>query len=145
MTVLGAISNKRKDFLYTIARKTNKETVLEFIEEHAETIKGMHRPVMVLDNHPSHWAHVVRDKVAEVNLELVFLPANSSSLNPQETVWATIKHQWRNHITLKEGDVDQGAVWSELKHVIDSCCIDVSKYWTSRVSGYLQALNEKEG
>lgn len=47
--------------------------------------------VMVIDNFAVHHSLAVREKAAELNIRLVFLPPYSPDLNPIEPVWKTLK------------------------------------------------------
>ena len=53
----------------------------------------VYRPnvVIVLDNHTSHNAIIVRELLEDQCIEALYLPANGSFLNPIERYWAYFK------------------------------------------------------
>ena len=66
-----------------------------FIEFLKRLIQGSEDPVfLILDGHPTHKSKKVREFVQSSNgkLELYYLPGYPPELNPDETVWAYVKH-----------------------------------------------------
>ena len=51
----------------------------------------MQKPYLIIDNHPAHKSYAVRDLYK--NFHILFTPAYSSFLNPQETVWSILKRE----------------------------------------------------
>ena len=74
----------------TFVEKSQAKTLaktLELIREknHLEDI------ILILDNLPSHKAHIFKDKAKELNIILLPLPTYSSQLQPVKKVWHTNK------------------------------------------------------
>lgn len=70
----------------------NATVFVEFLKKLVHDATG---PVfLILDNHPSHTAKLVRDYVDSLDgrLKLFFLPPYSPELNPDEWVWKNVKH-----------------------------------------------------
>jgi transposase len=66
-----------------------------FIDFLKRLIHGQKQPVfLIVDGHPVHKSKTVKEFVesAEGKLRLFFLPAYSPDLNPDESVWAHVKH-----------------------------------------------------
>ena len=66
---------------------------------------------LVLDNHTAHKAHAVKQYIAEDakrtshKFMLFFQPPYSSYYNSQETVWAHVKHRFRQIMSTIVADV----------------------------------------
>jgi transposase len=54
-----------------------------------------HLQPLIVDGHPAHKAKLVKNHVESLGgkLELFYLPPYSPHLNPDETVWAHVKHK----------------------------------------------------
>jgi hypothetical protein len=57
MTILGAISNRWTECKYTIAHKTTKETVTNWLDSYSNDFEF--GAVLVLDNHAAHHSNLV--------------------------------------------------------------------------------------
>ena len=93
ITIIGGISNKWPTLQYVLTDKTNTVNVEKFFMH----IEGIVRPkcVMVLDNHPCHKSLRIRNLAHRMGIELLFMPATASELNPVEQMWGYFKRQWR--------------------------------------------------
>ena len=58
-TVLGAISNRREEIIFTTSNGTNRIAVLGFFILLATKLNRDMKTVVVLDNHPSHHTNEV--------------------------------------------------------------------------------------
>ena len=54
------------------------------------------KPYLVIDNHPVHRAFAVRELYQQFHV--LFMPAYSSHLNSQETVWSIFKRRTAFHL-----------------------------------------------
>ena len=97
-TVLGAIGggmmNEEENFqfVYSVDTKTITASVLAFFNkliEHSPV--PLSQLVICLDNHPVHSSKAVKAFCADRNIELLFLPSYSSTLNPVERCWSMFK------------------------------------------------------
>jgi transposase len=96
ITVIGGISNRWPDLKYTITNKTNTKNVIEYLQFiRGDVEKGC---VMVLDNHTAHHAKGVLGLAFKLGIELLYLPATASELNPVEMMWAYFKRKWRQQL-----------------------------------------------
>lgn len=83
----------------------NAEVFAAFLDK---LVEGMTRKIiLVVDQHKIHSAKLVQDKVAALagRLEIVFLPAYSPQLNPDEGVWARVKQEVGKQIVLTKADL----------------------------------------
>ena len=54
--------------------------------------------MLVLDNHKAHKGKELKNICAANNVELLFLPPISSSLNPVERLWSWVKFKFSEHL-----------------------------------------------
>ena len=82
-----------------MARRTDQGVVLRFLEHLVANApvpaKDM---VVVCDNHASHHSIAVRQWADQQELQIVFLPPYSSTLNPVEKVWHSFKAEWAKQL-----------------------------------------------
>ena len=64
-----------------------------FLEKIREANKKYKAIVAVIDNFSSHKSKLVRQKAAELDIYLVYLPPYSPQLNPIEYIWKSIKRR----------------------------------------------------
>jgi len=92
MNLISAVSAKGQlQFMVTPERMTAPV----FVEFLRRLIHNQERPVfLIVDNHSTHKARMVKDFVAETKgkLRLFYLPPYSPQLNPDEWVWRHVKH-----------------------------------------------------
>lgn len=75
-----------------------------FVDFLKRLMKNTDRPVfLIVDGHPVHRSLIVKKFVQETQgqLRLFYLPAYSPDLNPDELVWAHVKHHKIGRTTLK--------------------------------------------
>jgi len=66
-------------------------SIAKFLEKIRETNKRYKAIVAVIDNFPAHKSKLVKQKAAELDIYLVYLPPYSPQLNPIEYIWKSIK------------------------------------------------------
>ncbi len=120
----------------------NQESTLRFIKQLARYYQK-HSPgipiVIVLDKHPGHTSHLVKDFVKEqAHVTLVNTPTQSPDLNPQEHIW-----NWLEALMIKNDFFETIDV---LKHAIRHffCYIAGIKEQVIRCLGELQKLYSAE-
>jgi len=91
VTMLGAVSTKSDSAFVTIAAKTAREHVMDFLGSYLPQHRGA---VLVMDNHKAHRSKGLKDLCDHYNVTMAFLPSNSSQLNPVERLWSLVKGQW---------------------------------------------------
>ena len=64
-----------------------------FFDKLARRIVIKSNAVIVMDNHPSHHSHMVRDALADHGIQVLYLPPNASYLNPIERLWGYFKNE----------------------------------------------------
>ena len=47
--------------------------------------------LLLIDNFPSHRAHIIKNFAKELNIDLLYLPTYSPQLQPEEKVWISMK------------------------------------------------------
>lgn len=85
--------------------RVNAEVFANFLDR---LVEGMERKIiLVVDQHSIHRAKLIQDKIAAFDgrLEIVFLPAYSPQLNPDEGVWARVKREVGKQIVLTKEDL----------------------------------------
>ena len=105
LTIFGAISNKRPELKYLIAKSTNKEDTVNFFEKLKREWEGFWNVIVVMDNHRAHHSNIVQDLLNKDGVDLMFLPPISSPLNPIEKVWSCLKHHWTRRLTELNGNI----------------------------------------
>ena len=120
-TVIGAVGGLGNivDCIFSIERKTCKETVRQFIEKllHESRFRT-NRMVLVMDNASSHHALYVTDYLAYRGLEVIFLPPYSSPLNSCERVWSLLKKVWSKAISTLTVNYDMANLETDINIVM---------------------------
>jgi transposase len=98
VTVLGAISNRRRLVLWQTNTTTDKDTVYDFFKMFVRKKSKRLHTVVVLDNYGAHKTNDLRSLLELNNTELFFLPSSSSPLNAVEVLWAHLKKLWRTNM-----------------------------------------------
>lgn len=104
--IYGAICPERDVGEAIVVKAANKEAMEAHLEAISESIPGSNHGVVVMDRAPWHKALKVPG-----NLTLIYLPAYSPELNPQENVWEYLKNNFLSNV-----------VFRDLEHVTDACC-----------------------
>lgn len=92
MNMISAISAKGELRFMLSEKGLTADLFIKFLKQ---LIHGVEYPIfLILDGHPVHKSLKVRKFVEEMNgnIELYYLPGYSPELNPDETVWAFVKH-----------------------------------------------------
>lgn len=93
--MIGALFLKDARLRYTLAKSTNKEDFLTFLQKKIHPfIKYPRSTVLVMDNHRAHHSKVVVKWLQEKQYVMAFLPPYSSELNPIEHIWSVMKNEW---------------------------------------------------
>ena len=87
------VDRKKRDPNHTNLNGTCGENVLAFFQFLHREI-GLRSKCIIMDNHPSHWRHLVRDYLEKVGCYVLYTPKASSWCNPIETLWALVKKRW---------------------------------------------------
>lgn len=93
LNMLSAIAAKGQLRFMVTEERVNAPVFLTFLKR---LIHNQDGPVfLIVDGHPSHRAHLVRDFAAATDgrLRLFYLPSYSPELNPDESVWRHVKTQ----------------------------------------------------
>lgn len=105
-TVLGGVSEViANGAFFSFARTTNQESFVQFLEglKHSLTLPPWKKAYLVLDNHSAHSTASVRAKLAE-HFHPLYLPPNTSFLNPAEFLWKLLKHGYKKAVLQKSLD-----------------------------------------
>lgn len=91
LNMLSAISARGEMRFMVVKGKVNGGVFIAFLKRLIQNSKR--KIYLVVDGHPTHRAKQTREFVDSVSdrLELVFLPAYSPELNPDELVWNDVK------------------------------------------------------
>ena len=128
--------------VYMLADSTNKEAVKEFFLKMNRQWEGIWDAAVVMDNHPAHHSHLVEHCLDDIEVRSMFLPPNSSPLNPVERVWATLKHHWTSYLISQEGRVAPENFSARLTKVVNENIRDFTGlYWKSSLNDCSKVLN----
>ena len=142
ITIIGAISNKRPDMVYLLAESTNKQATKDFFLKMNRQWAGVHEAVIVMDNHPAHHSHLVEDCLNNIEVDCLFLPPNSSPLNPIERVWGTLKHWWKTYLISNGGKTTPEQFRFKLEQVIrENVQNTAGEYWRSNLKDCSRVLS----
>jgi transposase len=120
MTVIGVIGGDPFDSYFECFRKTNKASVLAFLNAFINThYRGNPNNLyIVTDNHTSHHSHVVQNFITRSGFRMIFTPAMSCALNPIEHFWSTVKTLWSKQMSKLSTDYDQEPLLREVNSVV---------------------------
>jgi transposase len=118
ITLFGGISNKLPKPVFYLAKSTNQHDLIVFLQKLRGQISEQDLQLskltyIVLDNHTAHKAKTIKDFIDEDERNtshrfvLFFQPPYSSYYNSQETVWAHVKHRFRQIMSKQIADVSQ--------------------------------------
>jgi len=95
LTILGAMSLSGMIATMTIEAATDADIFLAYLDH---VLCPVLRPgnVVVMDNLSSHKVAGVRERIAAVGAQLLYLPPYSPDLNPIEKAWAKLKQLLRS-------------------------------------------------
>ena len=132
-TVLGAVGGVKDDvkFFFTVADRTNRETVKEFLQQFLAQSEHSDPVLMVTDNHSSHKSGLIREFLMQQQhrLSMKFLPPYSSVLSPQERVWSQVKSLWSQNMSRIYTTYNYRNFETDIKLV----CAQVAKQITPRI------------
>ena len=95
-----------------------------------------------MDNHPAHHSYLVEDCLNDIEVDILFMPPNSSPLNPIERVWATLKHYWTTYLVQIEGKLTPEQFRPMLDQVIkDNIENTTGQYWKSCLNDCSKVIN----
>ena len=90
--MFAAMGGDQFQIITQTSATTDTDSVLLFLKLFISKIREPIETVsLVLDNHASHHSKRVKEFCIQVGLEIIFLPAYSSTLNPVERLWAMVK------------------------------------------------------
>ena len=142
VTVIGAISNKRDDFVYMLTKSTNKEDCATFLELMRRKWPTSWDAALVWDNHPSHMSNLVGSVLNEQSLTTLKMPPCSSPLNSIERVWGTMKRYWISHVNEQAGTIQPADLEANVAKVIDEKIQGkVGNFWKSNLTDCSRVLN----
>lgn len=95
LTILGAMSTRGMIATMTVEAATDREVFLAYLEQ---VLCPVLRPgdVVVMDNLSAHKVDGVRERIANCQAELLYLPPYSPDLNPIEKAWSKLKQLLRS-------------------------------------------------
>ena len=134
LTLLGALGAEGLVAMMTVARATDTEVFLAFLEQVLlPALKDRPHPIIVLDRLGSHRSPRVRAALEAAGVEVRFLPAYSPDFNPIEPCWSKIKTALRS-VAARTRD----ALEEALPGVLDTVTASDARGWF-RHCGYKTA------
>lgn len=104
--IYGAICPERDIGEAIVVNVANQAAMEVHLEAISERIANDSHGVVIMDRAPWHKALKIPD-----NLTIIYLPAYSPELNPQENVWEYLKNNFLSN-----------TVFSDLEHITKACC-----------------------
>ena len=87
--------SKDCSFKWMFSDKTKTLPTLRFIKKLYPLIQSnLDKTYLVMDNHTSHKANIVKQYISDKKIKVMYLPSYSSDLNPCEWVWKLFKDRW---------------------------------------------------
>lgn len=83
LSMVGALKKSWMQALYPYDGAVNAERFLHFIEHQLQPKLNMHH-VLIMDNCRTHHALLVKNRLKELGIQVLFLPPYSPELNPIE-------------------------------------------------------------
>ena len=98
-TMIGCLSTHSRQPYVEIHKTTSKECVLLFLANYLPHHKGA---VLIMDNHQAHKSRELRNLCVQNEVQLLYLPSISSTLNPIERLWSLAKSRFAKELLLRE-------------------------------------------
>lgn len=122
MTIMGAVGNCLPELVFKVYEKTEAKTFRNFLIYLKGQVQQQYRrskPTLVLDNLACHKSESVAKHYDAFHV--LFLPAYSSQMNSQETVWSVLKKMLSKYFARLPIDIKRGAGFkSEFKSHIET-------------------------
>jgi transposase len=105
---------------------SNQESIRDFLEQIKTANAEYKAIVIVLDNYMSHKATQVKHTAEALEIYLVYLPAYSPDLNPEEYLWKSLKRELSRGLiqTVDEMKTIVETAWNDLSE-----SLGFAKYW----------------
>lgn len=110
VNVMGAIELSTMNLVSCRPDYVNAETTVEFFIQLKIAYPNAPRIHIILDQSGYHRSQLVRDKAAEKNIVLHYLPAYSPNLNSIERVWMVMNEECRNNIFFSSAKMFRDAI-----------------------------------
>lgn len=94
ISMVGALKTTGMEVLYPYDGAVNAERFLHFIEHQLHPKLSKH-DVLIMDNCRTHHALLVKKRLKELGIGVLFMPPYSPELNPIEEAWSIIKEKLR--------------------------------------------------
>ena len=104
--------------MYQVVKGTRKETEMAFLRHLKRNVIRPEEVVVVMDNHRAHTSADTLELMEQLGLESINLPTYSSSLNPVEFAWNSLKKLWRAEMDRSVGAIADADVPAALSRVI---------------------------
>jgi len=110
LNMISAISPSGKMRFMINEGTTTAKVFIEFLKR---LLIGTDKPVfLIVDGHPTHKSKMVKEFVNKTKgkLQLFFLPPYAPQLNPDEVVWAHVKHSISKRLVQSKEDMKELAL-----------------------------------
>jgi len=95
VTVYGALFSKDGRLVYFPGTSTCTDELIPFLEVFVTPeINREGKTYLVMDNHGAHKSLLTTAYLEEIGLEVLWIPAYASELNPVEWIWKLFKDAW---------------------------------------------------
>lgn len=145
--MIGAIDEFSGLRHYSVIKGSNNKDIFTNFLKGLHSKLGDQHAYIVLDNLSVHHSKVVREAVQQMsNLQFIWLPPYSCSLNPIEKLWNLVKNKWRRLlITHTKKDFEsQERIVSQIEQCTDSIPLAIIKLiFYARNRAMIDALNGK--
>lgn len=115
ISLIGALKKSGMQELYPYDGSVDAVRFVDFIEKLKPHLKA--GDVLIMDNCRTHHASLVKEKLKNLSIEVLYLPPYSPELNPIEECWSVIKGKLRRIKARNIADYVTGIL--DAKRVID--------------------------
>jgi transposase len=117
ISIVGALKKSGMAACYPYDGSVDAERFVDFLENRLQPYVQS-ADVLIMDNCRTHHASLVKHKLKQLSMRVLFLPPYSPELNPIEESWSVIKERLRRKKARNIAEYVEGII--DAKNAIDS-------------------------
>ena len=95
-----------------------------------------------MDNHSSHRSDSILEYLEQKDVEIIFLPAYSSTLNPVERVWSLFKHEWGKELAKVKFECNDTKIVEIMKAICEDLKIRLTSNILNAANHYVEQVEQ---